>query len=212
MFKAENAPYLFTIIIAALSWLVTRVVDEVTKSPIIAYNVTDSTNIDGARDYTVRLRNVSRTVSFRDLNLVVNDLDTNSKFTNAAAQYEAPVYISEKRKTSAEHEDGIAKLLIRDLQPSTSIRLATTIQGPSQPTVRIESEKEAVRLVKANLYTWIVENETAILCVFAGSLVVLLLIYVLWLGKTKLAATVTISFVTLSGHVICTAGTIRVID
>jgi hypothetical protein len=214
LFKRDNAPYLFAIIIAILGWLITRSVDEITKSPLVVYDLDDSTNIDGARQLILRVRNISRTTAFRNLYVLLSDLDGNrSKFTKAAAHYEAPVHISEDRKTTAECGATWAGILIKDLQPNTAVRLVTTIAGSDTPTVRCESATDTIRLVKGGIVTWIIQNETAILLWLAVGLIALLLFYIVWLGTTRSAAAVVGStLIIVLSHGICTAGTIRVID
>jgi hypothetical protein len=215
MFKKENAPYLFTLIIATLGWLLTRAVDEVTKSPLVAYTVHESVNVQGGREFTVRVHNISRATAFRNLYVVLTNLDgVRSKFTDANAEYEAPAHVSEERKTTAGWGNTWAGILLKDLQPESAVRLATRIEGPDTPLVRCESATDTVRLVEENWHTWLVEEETGILLWLALILVLLLIFYVVCLARAKPAASVTAIAVPIAlfASGVCSAGTLRVVD
>src|SRR6266403_5615922 len=126
MFKRENAPYLFTLIIAALGWLLTRAVDEMTKSPLVGYSTHNSVNAQGAREFSVQVHNLSAATAFRNLYLVLTNLDgERTKFRWADIQYPPPVHVSPERKTTAKWADSWASAQFVDLQPKTALRLAT---------------------------------------------------------------------------------------
>jgi hypothetical protein len=215
MFKRENAPYLFTLIIATLGWLLTRAVDEMTKSPLVGYSVHDSVDAQGLREFSVRVHNISAATAFRNLYLVLTNLDgVRSKFTQADIQYEPPVHVSKERKTVAEWGNTWAGAQLKELQPQTAIRLATQIEGPDDPVVRFESATDTVRLVKDGWLTYAVEHEMELLLWFAGGLVALLLFYVICLAKGKPAAAgpVAAAALVLATSGLCSAGTIRVVE
>lgn len=213
MFKLDNAPYLFTLIIAMLGWLLTRVVDEATKSPLVAYSVHDFVNAQGAREFTVRVHNIAHATAFRNLYLVLTNLDgVRSKFAYANAQYEAPAHVSEERKTTATWGDTWAGILLKELQPETAVRLATQIEGPDVPLVRCESATDTVRLVKENWQTWAVESETKILFGLALVLMLLLIFYAVYLARTKVPPAVAVASLLLATSGFCSGGTIRVVD
>jgi hypothetical protein len=215
MFKTESAPYLFTIIIATLGWLLTRAADEMTKSPLLAYSIQESVDGQG-REYSVRVHNISAATALRNVYLILTNLDgKSSKFTRAEIQYEAPIHISKERKTAAEHESTWAGVLVKELQPKTAIRLTTVIEGPDTPVLRCESATDTIRLIEDGCRTFVVEQQTAILLWLAGGLCALLLIYVVYLVRNRptAAAPVAIAAVfVLTSSELCSAATIQVID
>src|SRR5438045_6996084 len=107
-----------------------------TKSPLVAYTVHDSINAKGVREFSVQVHNLSAATAFRNLYLVLTKLDgVRTKFTWADIQYPPPVHVSNERKTGAEWETTWAGARLVDLQPKTTLRLATQIEGPDEPVV-----------------------------------------------------------------------------
>jgi hypothetical protein len=214
MFKRENAPYLFTLIIATLGWLLTRAVDEMTKSPLVAYSISESVNGKGGRQFSVRVHNISAATAFRNLYVVLTNLDgERSSFTDAKIEYEPPAYVDKLRKTEAYYGNTWAGILLTDLQPKTAVRLVTQIQGLDVPVVRCESATDTVRLVKTGLRTCLLEHETEILLLLALVLCLLLGFYIFYLAKaTPATGAVLATTILLAASGFCSAGTIRVID
>jgi hypothetical protein len=183
MFKREQAPYLFTVAIAAIGWLVTRAVDETTKSPLLAYSICDRIE-HNERFFTVRLHNISTSTAFRQIYLALTNLDgTKSRFTWAAPEYEAPIHPSKLTKATPQWDTTWAGCLFSELQPRTSVLFKTKIDGRGTPQVRFDSTNDTVRLVKSGVLTIAVEYESEILLALAGVLTVLLVIYAIYLGK-----------------------------
>lgn len=187
MWKRENAPYLVTIIVAALGWLITRSVDETMKSPLVAYSLKESME-NGNRIITARLRNISSATVFRNLYVVLTNLDgTSSKFVRADLQYEAPVHPNLLRKGASEHAPTWAGALVTELQPRTAVRLKTWVQGTQTPTLRYDSATDTVRLIEESPLTWAVEHEGCILLSLAGILALVLGIYIICLASGRIS-------------------------
>ena len=183
MFKKEHAPYLFTVAIAMLGWLITRAVDETTKSPLVAYSTNDSVE-NGQRVFAARFHNISSSTVFRNLYVVLTNLDgTSSKFTSVDLEYEAPIHPDKLRKAAPAFGNAWAGCMISELQPRTAVQLRTTIEGPGVPVVRFDSKEATVRLVKQGFLTIVVENESEILLWMAALTIVLLVIYVIFLSR-----------------------------
>jgi len=216
MFRREQFPYFFTLILAAMSWLLTRAVDEKTKSPLIAYRIEDSSLGQGERSFTVRLHNISSATAFRNLHVVFTNLDgVKSKFSDAAIEYEPPAYIDKARKTEAEHEAVWALFPLNELQPKTAVRLVARIIGPDKPVIRCDSATDTVRLIEEGFFrTWIVEYETEILFGIAVALAGMLIVYAVSLhrGGVAPAGAVAVMLLLLAPSAFAAPATIKVVD
>ena len=216
MFKKEQFPYFFTLILAAMSWLLTRAVDEKTKSPLIAYRIEDSSLGQGERKFTVRLHNISSATAFRNLHIVFTNLDgVKSKFSDATIEYEPPAYIDKARKTEAEHEAIWAGFPLNELQPKSAVRLVARIIGPDKPVIRCDSATDTVHLVEEGFFrTWIVEYETEILFWIAVGLAGMLIVYAIALsrGGTTPAGAVAAVLLLLAPPSFAGPATIKVVD
>jgi|GEM_PF-6855532 len=187
MWKRENAPYFVTIVVAALGWLITRSVDETMKSPLVAYSLEESTE-GGNRIITARLRNISAATVFRNLYVVLTNLDgINSKFERVDLQYEAPVHPNILRKGPAEYAPTWAGALVTELQPRTAVRLKAWVQGKQTPILRYDSATDTVRLIEESPLTWAVEHEGCILLSLAAILALVLGFYIICLASGKIS-------------------------
>lgn len=216
MLKLENVPFLFALIIATLGWLVTRAVDQAVKAPLVGYRMEEKAEADGKRTVSLRLRNISSVIAFRNLNVLLTYLDgQGSRFLKAEIQYEAPAHVSPERKTAALWDPTWAGVLVSELQPRGAVRLVAEVRGPDRPTVWCDSGTDTVRLVEEGWTTWVVMHETEILLWLALGLVVLLVVYVGYLAGNRPRATAVSLAVLLLLAISaawCAAGTIRVVD
>lgn len=178
MWRADQVPYLFTLIIAVLGWLVTRAVDEVDKSPMITYHIENGMR-DGMRTCTAHLHNISADKVFRNLLIALvypKEKMEGANFKTVEFRYPAPAMRQDQNRPREYTDKWMAQSVISELQPGATIDLITTLEGQEEPSVHCQSA-EAVRLVRRSAFTDAVEHEPALLLGLAVVLTVFLCIY-----------------------------------
>jgi len=183
--STDKAPYVVTLLVAALAWTVNRSVTVLTESPTIAYKVDHKPHDD--RAVICHIRNVSRTRQFRELQfLLTTDSSAETlekaRFVDQSAHILAVSPAFSLATASITTGRDMATFDVPLLQPGWALDLEATLEqrmpiGVQQRFVENAKDQEAVRMVSMGIETWIVEHETNTLFILIG---VWLLGLVIW--------------------------------
>jgi hypothetical protein len=158
----KEAPYVLTLLVAALGWSVTHTVDRLTQMPIIEYKIHDPTKY-GERVIKCEVTNICDKV-FRDLNLYLTVAQGKMLIISTPEiGFVKPIMPDPFRSKAAYIQGHNAAYFVPELQPLCSVSLETRARGPGDVELRYYNGHEAIRLIEAGFQTWLVENEIEIM-------------------------------------------------
>ncbi len=184
MLKKETAPFLFTLIIAVLGWLLTRAIEDAAKAPTLAYSKS-SFSEGTSRIFAFRLRNVSSDVVFRNFNIVLTGPDEiHSHFLWADILYAAPIHPDKSKKQDPSWKSSYVICFVPELQPGTELIVKAKVDGDAEPVLRFDCPTP-LHLVRAGALSFAIENLSEILISLAVALFLTLIPYSVLLSKTS---------------------------
>jgi hypothetical protein len=180
----EKAPWLVTLILGVLGWLLSHTVDRIISSPTVEYDIRQYQGGD-RRGVIVHLRNITRDKSFDHVQATVTFPDgKNFKWGMVAA---APASEGDEPPV---HQGATVSFAMPLLMPGTKVGFAASATGTAEPVVRIWSAaSQPVRLQRRGAETFFARHETGVMTgLIALWLVALLIILVLARRASKAAA------------------------
>ena len=159
----EKTPYLVTILIGALAWSVTHLVDRLNNTPLLKYDmiIEQSKN---TRRLIISLDNITSNKVFRNLSIVTSmPLEgTITKInvipTEPAFEGDNPYIISKNGRT--------AEIKLPVVQPGWLFNISIEYTGENRPRGRIDINNDSVMLTRPCLKTFLVENEFEVIVSF----------------------------------------------
>lgn len=164
------------LLLSLLIWTLTRVVDGITKSPTIEYDVRYNSTVmaDGSKasSVTVGLTNLSGDITIRNLAVTISDPRNKSKFlpTEARCAFPPPMWAEEAECVAyASGLSVVAPLLMPDNTVTFTVKYLGSTKFGERPIVRIRpgAADQKLRVVEPSFVTFIARHENVILmCIF----------------------------------------------
>lgn len=170
----DKAPYVVSLILGVLGWLVGHMVDRIIEAPTLEYHVEEKDS-DGRRGLDVELTNITRDKSFDSLRarIVIPD----------ATRYERPTLVSAEPAfegtTAPETLQDTTNFILPRMMPGAEISLGVAAASTGEPRLSIWSDaKEPIRLQERGLETFFAKHEIEVLAA----------LFVLWLAALAIWA------------------------
>jgi hypothetical protein len=176
---ADKAPYLVTVIVAALAWTFTHVVDRLLASPLVTYQE-QLDESGGKKKLSLTLKNISSEKTFRDIHLLMA-VPFGGLITNASVTPVQPAWEGDKPPTWHEHT---FEHIFPVMQPGTQLEVSVTYDGNEPPSLRMFSDG-TIKFVQPSWETWLVEHEVGVLIGLLLVGIVLLIIAILVPSSTR---------------------------
>lgn len=205
MLFAREAPYIATLFVGLLAWILTHLAERLVQTPILDYewrreelSSQDKTHprisppdpgITSEQIYkdVVRVSNISQTARFGKITFYLNlppSSSGNEKMHFAWTAYNLPALprtraTPDKKSELADCEPSLAWYSVQELHPGWSVDLICYHTGQSRPGLGFTTDDivSAVRLVEKGYLTSLVRNEPAILFVLLIVSMVLMIGY-----------------------------------
>lgn len=171
MFR-EKAPFIVSLILAAIGWAVTHTVDRMTGTPTIAFHL----DARSSGKLLMTLRNVTRDHVFRDLTLVFT-VEPGAAIQDVRV---APV------EPAFEGDDPVviygrtAQLTFPQIQPAWAFSIVVRHTGKDRPRFRFEMKDGAIRATDESLETFFLAHEVCILLILVGTWTLFLLGWIVY--------------------------------
>jgi len=175
MILNHKAPFIVTLLTAALAWSVTHIVDRLNNTPFLKYDllIEDSRNI---RRLRISLENITNDKVFRNLSIVASS-PHDSAISRISIVPQEPAFEGDKPYSISE-SGRTAQIKLPVVQPGWSFDILVEYAGKNRPYLRIETKNDTVKLTRPNLETFLVENEfKVIVCLISIWLVTLAIIF-----------------------------------
>jgi hypothetical protein len=170
---SEKTPYVVTVVVAILGWLVTHFSDRVLDSPTIEYSIDVApTNNDNVVE--VSISNVTRDVAFKDLTILLSPAD-GSILSGFRVVPVEPAYEGDNPPGT----EGVFTFPV--IQPGWTYRVSAHFTGPTRPSLRLKNAASTIYATEPSIETFIARYETRILLVLSGIWTVILVV-ALWLS------------------------------
>lgn len=196
MFKRDKAPFILAILLALIGWSMTHIVDRSLEDPIIEYSIKKKEVIENQMNLTYTLQNISRNKMFRYIEFIFKlSSSSNAKFVEA----DCHITVCPPLEIKEEPESGIDvyKILVKEFHPNCDFSVDLVISDKSIPALviqtyasdpHLEYDKQpgtqAIRLVKKNIETYLIKNETKIFVIFLLICILLSFIYMVCLSRS----------------------------
>lgn len=178
---SDKAPFVFSVFVAALGWLVSHAADRVVASPFVEY-ASEREASSAAVEFrqSVELQNLSSAYAIRDIVVVLRKPHEKSdvKFSNARMEPVPPTWVGVQAPQAGVDA---AEFRIRTLPPGGRVELSVEIQGKDIPVLQAHAETP-FRLQRRGFLTWFVKNE---LCVLMGGLIAWILFIAFLLYRNR---------------------------
>jgi hypothetical protein len=171
---SDKAPYVVTILMAALTWSLTHVADRLLATPMLQYEVQDLSS-QGRQTQYLTFKNITRDKTFRGVRLVMT-APADGLFTQGAV---IPVQPASEGDRPYQMVGRTFEFTFPELQPGWKVEISVDYTGSAPPTIRLSSSEQTIYAVKPSVETWLVEYELYILIGFAAIWVFLLVL--IWL-------------------------------
>jgi hypothetical protein len=170
---SKDPPFLFMILIGAMSWTVTHIVSRTLEKPIIEYvesspdNMTDlipcgdKPSSKSSKIVRFEITNISQKKKFTKMEFLI--VAKNGSIYGVRMRAVAPAVSGE---TSEKCYPTHAEFVDMSLHPGASFQLDVGADAGTELSLRLKSSLTPVNLVSKNLETWMIMYEARILLVF----------------------------------------------
>jgi hypothetical protein len=158
----DKAPYAVTLVVAALAWTITHIVDRLLATPIVTYERQIIEN-SGKKSVYLTLKNITRDRTFRDVHLILT-ASPGGSITETAVIPIQPAFEGNQAGTTVGRTFDYT---FPEMQPGSQLEISATFTGRDQPTLRM-SAQGTIAFVRPSWETCIVENELPILAWLVG--------------------------------------------
>lgn len=169
----DKAPYVVSLILGVLGWLVGHMVDRIIAAPTLEYHV-EETESGGRRGLDIELTNITRDKSFDSLRarIVIPN----------ATRYSTPTLVSAEPAfegtTAPETKEDTTNFILPRMMPGAEIDFGVAAASIGEPRLSIWSDaKEPIRLQERGLETFFAKHEIEVL---AGLFLIWLAALALW--------------------------------
>lgn len=166
----EKAPYIITLIVAAVAWSLTHIADRLLATPLVTYQEQIVEN-SGKKSLYLTLKNITRDKTFRTIHLIIAAPPGGSITDRAVIPIE-PAWEGNQPGTL---EGRTFAYTFPELQPGGQLEVSVTYTGSDRPTLRMSADG-TIDFVKPSWQTWLAENEITILAWAVGIGIVALVI------------------------------------
>jgi hypothetical protein len=152
---SDKAPYIVTVIIAVLAWSLTQVVGRLLATPMLRYSIEENSGAGDKTQY-IRLKNITRDKTFRNLRLVVAAPPGGELTQRPHVIPSEPAWEGDQPGSFAPRT---FEFTFKEIQPNWTFEVAIRYRGPEQPRVRMSNPDATVFIVQPSIQTWLVEHE-----------------------------------------------------
>jgi hypothetical protein len=154
---AEKAPYIITLIVAALAWTLTHIVDRLLAAPLLTYQHQIIEN-GGKKSLYLTLKNITKDKTFQNVHLILTAAPGGS-IADAAVIPIQPAWEGDQPGVTAGRTFAYT---FSKMQPESQYEISISYSGNDPPTLRMSSDG-TISFVSPSWETWIVENEISLL-------------------------------------------------
>ncbi|MEP9360813.1 hypothetical protein [Sphingomonas sp. KR3-1] len=153
----DKQPYIVTVIVGVLTWLVTHIVASVVEAPTLEYSMRTASQ-GQVQVVTLDLSNVTRAKRFDGISVMITV--PGGPMERARIQ---PVEPAAEGDNAPDAAGQTASFTIPHLLPGETYRLTAESRSSATPALRIDASSQAIRIVEANLETFCARHELSIL-------------------------------------------------
>ncbi|MCH8182827.1 MAG: hypothetical protein IID55_06570 [Proteobacteria bacterium] len=157
--KVEVSTIVATAFLAIVGWGITHIVDRLTESPILAYDITFNETPNGKR-FKVVFRNLARNQNFANVEIVFIS-EREDRFSNPKSVADPPGW--DATAQLGPNGDSVT-FKFDQFQPGWVVSAAADYTGRRKPQVRlVRSTSNPVKLVESGVTTFVIQKEMHIL-------------------------------------------------
>jgi hypothetical protein len=171
----DKAPYIITILMAALTWSLTHIVDRLLATPMLRYEVRNQST-QGRQTQYWTFRNITRDKTFRDVRLLLT-ASADGLFTEGAV---IPVQPASEGDKPHQMAGRTFEFTFPELQPGWKIEIFVSYTGTAPPSIRLSSTNQTIYAVMPSVETFLVEHELGILLLLVGVWTFAILVWVFY--------------------------------
>jgi hypothetical protein len=158
----ERTVLLITVLIGALGWLFTHVVERVSDSPTVEFVVTEGTR-GAQKTFDIQLSNVTRATSFNAVRILIL-APRGGQIIDVSVTPREPSFEGDTEP----HVFGrSADITLERFNPGARFQILAVYTGEGRPTLRASATDVPIRFQERGLETFFAKNEVAILSVLA---------------------------------------------
>jgi hypothetical protein len=173
----DKAPYIVTILMAALTWSLTHIADRLLATPMIRYEV-QNLSTQGRQAQYLTFKNITRDKTFRGLRLVLTAA-ADGQFTQGAV---IPFQPASEGDRPYQLAGRTFEFTFPEFQPGWKIEISVGYTGSAPPTLRLSSADQTIYAVVPSLETLLVEYDLEVLIGLAVIwIIALVVIWLFWL-------------------------------
>jgi hypothetical protein len=154
----DKAPYVVTILIAALAWAITHMADRLLSSPMIKYSE-QKISSNGEQTLFLTFKNITRDKTFKKLQIILTAA-TDGVITSGAIIPAQPAWEGDQPYQVAGRT---FEFTFPEFQPGWEIEISANYTGSAQPTLRLSSPEQTVYAIRPSLKTLVVEYDVELL-------------------------------------------------
>lgn len=198
MIKFTEPPYLLTVVIGLLSWVLSQYIERVQQSPLVVYevvNIKDRTSFywddlifcngvtldDVDSLYVYKIKNLSNQLKFGDVDFYAK---VDDGIVSSVRIMPLVPAMAGSKSASCSSQSAIYKDL--SLNPFSEIHLVIGTTGnKGVPYILVGNSDKPIRLELISFKSWIIEKELTILSFMIGTLILLVTVYLLSMATFK---------------------------
>jgi hypothetical protein len=167
----DKVPFIVTLALAIAGWSATYLVGRITNSPTLEYSVSqpvDSPTSEwpGARRLDVRLTNLTRSSTFKNLTVVLMAPQGTTIHGDTVEMH--PVPPAFEGNEPWKQRGGLVQYTIPKVHPGWAFDVSLHFSGDRPPVVRFESE-DPVYTTAPSFETWFVRHELLVFLLLAAA-------------------------------------------
>jgi hypothetical protein len=172
-FAVQQFPYLFTVLVGIIAWLITHVADRLAASPIVAYTVS-SYRIASGLNADYKIENISNDKLIENIDFILVSMPGDS-IIDCKYELLAPLK-SQPTEDYLDKSSQYTKFHLSGFQPHCALMLHSYLSGNEPLPLRFSSKSPAL-LEESGIDTFILKHEIGLLTILVIVGTLLLVFY-----------------------------------
>lgn len=167
----DKAPYIVTIVVAALAWALTHMADRLLSTPMVKYTIQELSSNTGKTVF-LTFKNITRDKAFKGLQILLTASSDGLITTGSVI----PVQPASEGAQPYQVAGRTFEFTFPEFQPGWQIEISADYTGSARPSLRMSSPEQTIYAVVPSLKSFLVEYDIEILLLLALSWTIALLL------------------------------------
>lgn len=155
----DKAPYVITLVVAALAWTLTHTVDRLLATPLLTYEIASSTTEDGDKRSTFTFINITRDKTYYNLRVLIT--------APADGVIKSGPILPVQPASEGDKPPSIAgrtfDFTFPEFQPQWQFSIPVVYSGQGETTLRLSLPQAALYAVNPSVQTSLVQHEFGVM-------------------------------------------------